>query len=370
MTTLVLSVTRGPVDAVNQTRHVSSGEFEIGRAPPSDWVLSDPNCILSKRHCVFRQDERGWWVADVSRNGSFLSSGDRTFRLERQPHRVSVGDNLRLGAYEFAIDLLEDEPSFRAYPRDAAAGALPRMSRPRDVPPYQPRYGGAEDFWGQPAAPERPSRGPRPSSASSAGERQGLAALLEGALMSQDDVRAEGAEGDVLRAVGAALRSTVSELRRMRLAALGEPQETRSGTIGTDALPLAQARNEREALRWLLAEERKYDLPPEAVIEAAFAELRHHHDCLIHASRQAIRIMVDGLDPDEPARMMMPHWLDVLPGWRRGRAAVLARRKYRRTRRNLDRLTDQALARAYWDVRREFEARVETAIVTPPRGRR
>lgn len=67
--------------------------------------------------------------------------------------------------------------------------------------------------------------------------------------------------------------------------------------------------------------------------------------------------MLENFDPDEPVRQLMPHWLDVLPGWRRWRGTVLARRRFRRLSANIDRTVDEALARAYWDVRREMEAR-------------
>lgn len=364
MTTLVLSVLRGPVGIRKETRHVSSGAFQIGRAPPSDWVLDDPDCLVSKRHCVFRQDEDGWSVADVSRNGSFLASGARTVRLSAQPQRLASGQRLRFGAYEFAVELQEDEGSFAAMPfpeaggiGGAGGGERPRMPAPPDVPPIEPppvrppppRFRRADDdaptrmFLDEAAAPVRSS--------------YGLSALLEGASLAPDDVSAPGRETDVLRSAGAALRATIAEIRRLRLAMLGEANETIPGGVGANARPVAEARSDRDALRWLLAGERRYDMPSETVIEAAFAEFRQHHDCLVRAARQSARAIIEGLDPDEPERAMLPRWFDVIPGWRRARSATLARRRYRRLRNNLDRVIDQALARAYLDIQREADAR-------------
>lgn len=361
MTTLILSVTRGPGDMINQTRHISSGLFQIGRAAPSDWVLEDPRCVMSKRHCVFRQDEAGWSVADVSRNGSFLASGPELVRLGAQPYRLNAGERLRLGDYELAVDLEEDEASFRAMPLPARKPTFDRrlqMPPPPDLPPLAARAT-------EPLARREPERAwqPRPAAAPPgpathpAANPGGLSALLEGALLAQDDVALSGTESGVLRAAGAALRATVSEIRRMRLATLGEPTETAPGADGAEARPLVQARTERDALCWLLAEERRYDVPAESAIQAAFSELRQHHDCLVGAARRGARSMFESLDPDEPERTMLPRWLDMLPGWRRARGQALARRRYRRLKSNLDRVVDQAIARAYIEMQSEAAGR-------------
>lgn len=381
MTTLVLSVRRGPAPAVNQMRHISSGAFQVGRAAPSDWVLADPRCVLSKRHCVFHQDERGWSVTDVSRNGSFLLRGEENIPLDgSRPHRLEPGERLRLGDYELAVDLQDEEGSFRATPlcMPQPAGSHPmRVSPPPEIPPFdmpprQQAHPGADReheptrvFLQQAAAAVRAATiaatpPPAPQAASAADPARpdgGLSALLEGALLARDDVRAPGAEADVLRAAGATLRTVVSEIRRLRVAMLGEPHETATGDAGGEARPLAEARSERDALRWLLADERRYDVPPGVVIEAAFAEFRQHHDLLVRTARRSLRAMFESLDPDDPERHLLPHWLDLLPGWRRARGAVLARRRYRRLRGNLEQVVDQTLARSYREIRREAEAR-------------
>ena len=49
---LTLAMLRCPDDVAPETRTVAGGEFSIGRAPENEWILPDPERVLSKRHCV------------------------------------------------------------------------------------------------------------------------------------------------------------------------------------------------------------------------------------------------------------------------------------------------------------------------------
>ena len=66
--------------------------FEIGRED-RDWSLPDPNMFISGRHCEVRFENGGYWLYDVSRNGTFLN-GARV-----QQGELLLGDQaLHLGA--------------------------------------------------------------------------------------------------------------------------------------------------------------------------------------------------------------------------------------------------------------------------------
>jgi type VI secretion system protein ImpI len=46
--------------------------FDLGRDSCLDWVLPDPNMFISGEHCEVRDGDGGYWLYDVSLNGTFL----------------------------------------------------------------------------------------------------------------------------------------------------------------------------------------------------------------------------------------------------------------------------------------------------------
>jgi type VI secretion system FHA domain protein len=120
--TLTLSVLRCPDGVPPETRRLTSGELSIGRDPRNDWVLPDPDRILSKRHCVVSFHDNAWQVTDASANGTFLNSDVERLAPE-EPRLLRNGDRLRLGAYEIEAMI------------DSAAGDRPLdLSRPGPSP--------------------------------------------------------------------------------------------------------------------------------------------------------------------------------------------------------------------------------------------
>lgn len=96
---LTLSVLRCPDSAVPETRRLAGGELTIGRGNECDWVLADPDRVLSKRHCVLEYRSGGWQVRDTSTNGTFLNHAAEPIGRD-QVAPLSSGDRLRLGAWE------------------------------------------------------------------------------------------------------------------------------------------------------------------------------------------------------------------------------------------------------------------------------
>jgi type VI secretion system FHA domain protein len=103
--TLTLTILRCPDGVPYETRRLTGGELSIGRGPRNDWVLPDPDRVLSKQHCVVTFRNNAWQVTDTSANGTFLNHDiDRLTQAEPRPLRN--GDRLLLGSYEIeaAID--------------------------------------------------------------------------------------------------------------------------------------------------------------------------------------------------------------------------------------------------------------------------
>ncbi|MBP0615941.1 type VI secretion system-associated FHA domain protein TagH [Jiella mangrovi] len=106
--------------------------FEIGREPPRDWVLPDPDRFVSSRHCEIRFEDGGFVLIDHSTNGTFVNGSDN--RLPG-PRRLESGDRLLIGQYHVTVQISatvggweDDEPrlatagnAWREPPRPAAA---------------------------------------------------------------------------------------------------------------------------------------------------------------------------------------------------------------------------------------------------------
>ncbi|VIO78085.1 type VI secretion system-associated FHA domain protein TagH [Bradyrhizobium ivorense] len=79
--------------------------IDIGRNQYLDWTLPDPSRLISGRHCEVRWREGGYWLHDISSNGTFLQ-GDSN-RL-KEPHLLRNGDRFAIGHYIIAVELDED----------------------------------------------------------------------------------------------------------------------------------------------------------------------------------------------------------------------------------------------------------------------
>ncbi|WP_160000071.1 type VI secretion system-associated FHA domain protein TagH [Roseomonas sp. 18066] len=134
---LSLSVLRCPDSAVPETRQ-ARGDFCIGRAPGNDWVLADPDRVLSKKHCVLEFRAGGWQIRDLSTNGCFLNGAATPVGRDRTAP-LADGDRLRLGAWE--IELRVGAGAGASSPGNAWGGGDPFAAAPSSPEPPLP-YGG------------------------------------------------------------------------------------------------------------------------------------------------------------------------------------------------------------------------------------
>lgn len=102
--------------------------LDIGRDQHLDWTLPDPTRYISAKHCEVRYRDGGYWLYDVSTNGTFLNGSDGRLKA---PHRLNNGDRLTIGQYIIAV-ALDGE--------DNAA----RVATPAPVS-YQELWSGADD---------------------------------------------------------------------------------------------------------------------------------------------------------------------------------------------------------------------------------
>ncbi|WP_376087154.1 type VI secretion system-associated FHA domain protein TagH [Roseomonas sp. CCTCC AB2023176] len=143
---LILSVLRCPDAATPGTRSIPGGDYTLGRAEGCDWVLSDPDRLLSRRHCTLEFRDGFWSVRDLSVNGTFVNASSVPVGRD-QAAPLEDGDRLRLGGYEFEVRVEGDAraPTPGAWSSLPAGGGL-------GPPPFGQAPGGSP-FGGSPAAP-------------------------------------------------------------------------------------------------------------------------------------------------------------------------------------------------------------------------
>jgi len=139
---LTMTVLRCPDTVAPETRNVPGGEYSVGRGPGVDWILPDPERLLSKQHFAVAFRGGGWQLADTSTNGTYLNRESDPIG-KGDVRNLRDGDRLRVGAYEIEVRLVEE-----AAPRaDRAAGSASSS-------PF------ADPFAMDPFAPPRPERNP------------------------------------------------------------------------------------------------------------------------------------------------------------------------------------------------------------------
>ncbi len=74
--------------------------IDIGRDSHLDWTLPDPSRTISGKHCEVRYRDGGYWLYDVSTNGTFLDGQDGRLK---GPYRLRNGDRLLIGHYIIAV---------------------------------------------------------------------------------------------------------------------------------------------------------------------------------------------------------------------------------------------------------------------------
>jgi type VI secretion system protein ImpI len=128
--------------------------LDIGRDQYLDWTLPDPSRFISGKHCEVRWHDGGYWLHDVSTNGTFLDGANSRLK---EAHRLRSGDRFAIGHYVIAATVDGEEAGAG---RDAAPPAAPHayenlwdavdeapppidpkeLKPPRDMKPVRPDY--------------------------------------------------------------------------------------------------------------------------------------------------------------------------------------------------------------------------------------
>ena len=76
--------------------------LDLGRDAHLDWTLPDPSRSISSKHCEIRFRDGGYWLHDVSTNGTFVNGAQ--YRLDA-PYLLRDGDRLSIGPYIIAVSV-------------------------------------------------------------------------------------------------------------------------------------------------------------------------------------------------------------------------------------------------------------------------
>ena len=132
-------------------KSMNQGAMAIGRGPENDWILPDPERLVSTQHCVIQYKEGRYYLTDNSTNGVELVNAG--IRLRRgNSELLQDGELIRIGDYEIQarIDFnlkVTDTPSFTGDASnsfEALMGAAVKAPTPQPV--IAPQFQGASSM--------------------------------------------------------------------------------------------------------------------------------------------------------------------------------------------------------------------------------
>ncbi len=360
---------------------VKARGLDLGRDSHLDWTLPDPSRSVSGKHCEIRYRDGGYWLHDVSTNGTFVNGAE--YRLDA-PHLLRDGDRLGIGPYLIAVSLEEGRKPQDAAPAAAAAfdagladvwgpvgeaaapetAARRQAAQTRDAPAdfldfasflEAPKAAPApmadaprsEDDWlnavssapspppernvpePRKPAPARPAVGdpppgamsPRAPQADAAQARELLDRIARAAGVPQHVFSSRNPD-EIADEIGALIRMTTEHLAQM-LASRAESialirSSNRTMIRAVENNPLKFASSPAEALAIMFGPRTRNYLDAQETIERAFADLKSHQILTFGAMQGALDALFEDLAPDRIDRSIEPE---------RGLGALISSRK-------------------------------------------
>jgi type VI secretion system protein ImpI len=324
--------------------------IDIGRDPYLDWVLPDPTRFVSGKHCEVRHRDGGYWLADVSTNGTYINGSDTR---PAGPHRLKHGDRIEIGRYTVDVEIAgasADETSFGAAGPAAetqskdSLWSTTSLNSPRleerfaPEPPVSARpvmepdsLDWASDIpiladaWGSPAssvaalAPvvshAEPQSAPMPSPSTPApvpGYTPTQATSVDSGDFVGTFCRAAGLPPQALAQIdGEALARQLGELMLMYTSSLHQLVAARAASKGAlrssrqtmvqafDNNPLRFAPTPEDALKIMLGPPTKSYLSGSDAVKRSFDDVKAHQIDMLAAMQKAAERLIADLDPSK-----------------------------------------------------------------------
>jgi predicted component of type VI protein secretion system len=275
-----------------EERPLADGELVIGREAGVDWLIDDPELVLSRRHCVIARRGGRITLRDISANGVFLGEA-RERAVPDESMEIKPGETLRLGRYLILVDQDQPQASVSASSKPFSPDATTMFDAPFAQPILQSvAVDGAAisvpSDWA-----DAPSARPAPTEGSL------LDAFCAGAKLDASAFAGEEAEA-VMRRVGAVYQQMVlglADLMGERTAVKTEYRMSRTTVRAHDNNPFKWTSPQRLAVDLLRDREDGFLTGPRAVRES-YEDLKKHVVCMLAGLRAAVAATADTLAPD------------------------------------------------------------------------
>src|SRR5450830_830227 len=309
-------------------KSLSQGSMAIGRSSDNDWVLPDPERLVSSQHCVIQYKDGHYYLTDNSTNGvELVNAGIRLRRGNSEP--LQDGELIRIGDYEiqaridFNVQALDSQPFAGDSPNsfEALMGAV--ASKPAAAPVIAPQFQGASsmdtlpdlfDFLSPTAVPPPPVVEPLLPVADSQ-QPDLLQAFLRGAGL--DQLRLDKAQAEAqMESIGRSYRLMVDgliDVLRARASLKGEFRMQQTMIQPAENNPLKFAPNADEALLLLLRHGNQAFMAPDIAVRDSFDDLRAHQLAVMAGVEAAIKHLLSRFEPAQlEERMGKPGGLSSL----------------------------------------------------------
>ncbi|MGO8832316.1 MAG: type VI secretion system-associated FHA domain protein TagH [Roseiarcus sp.] len=293
--------------------------LDIGRDAHLDWTLPDPQRHVSGKHCEVRFRDGGYWLHDVSTNGTYVN--DSEFRLAA-PYRLKDGDRLTIGPYIVAVEVkgaAGGSPAPPAPPprpsEDAWLSAppppAPAPEREATVTPTPRRPAAAQGRGGPAPAPAeapKPAAPPplQPASAVAPASQQGqdaaeLVARLAAAAGIPERALVGRSPHEVVDEIGAALKLSVENLALLlgaRAESKGLMRSSSRTLIGArENNPLKFTATSEEAMAIMFGPRSRAYLSARDTIAESFADIKSHEVSMLLATKAALEALFEEFAP-------------------------------------------------------------------------
>ena len=128
-------------------KSMDQGVMAIGRSLDNDWVLPDPERLVSSQHCVIQYKDGRYYLTDNSTNGVELVNAG--IRLRRgNSELLQNGELIRIGDYEIQarIDFNVQASDSQPFAADAANSFEALMGAVASQPVIAPQFQGASSM--------------------------------------------------------------------------------------------------------------------------------------------------------------------------------------------------------------------------------
>ncbi len=295
----------------------------IGRSLENDWILPDPDRFISGKHATIDFQSGAYYLADVSTNGVYLNEEEDPLG-KGNPRRLFHGDRIRMGDFEFEVELDEGEglemppPSPMTVVPDNIEQLVDEESLKSGIQMLdEEEITGGDAFQAalfgeepeESSKSEQANNQPNPFAPKPSQEHQQMmdaAHLLDAFMKGLDITRAEIHPStdplEVMENAGRVLKEFVdgsSDLLASRTALKSMFRLDQTTVLPRHNNPLKLAENTRDSMMQLLVgKEGEYLSPVDAVREVC-RDLKFHHDAVLEAMIGAYQEFADRFDPDE-----------------------------------------------------------------------